>query len=180
MSAAAPVPTAAPPALLTRARTAFQLKSRWLSWLDALAAVTVMAAVMGWLGSWWWLFDLFSSFRAQYAVGLLVAAFVFGAARRRYRLAVYGIFALANLLPVVGDFDHCGATDVAVVDTTTWSWYAYSLVRGQFSIDGDQWGYAGVGPVPADYDGDGFADPAVLDPRNWTWYLRYSSWLAHP
>lgn len=42
--------------------------------LVLLGAFPVVAAVLGWLGSLGWLFDLFSHFRAQYAAALLLSA----------------------------------------------------------------------------------------------------------
>lgn len=61
------------------------------------------ATLLGFLGSWYWIFDLFSHFRVQYALILFVAALALLARRHRGEAAAAALFALVNgalLLPL--------------------------------------------------------------------------------
>ncbi len=61
------------------------------------------ATLLGFLGRWFWVLDLLSHFRVQYAFLLLAGALVLMARRRRWAAAVAAAFALLNgalLLPL--------------------------------------------------------------------------------
>jgi hypothetical protein len=71
-------------------------------------------------------------------------------------------------VPVPGDYDGDGTTDVAVYRPGVGLWY----VRGQFTV---QWGWPEDVPVPADFDGDGQTDATVWRPASGLWYVLTSS-----
>jgi hypothetical protein len=73
--------------------------------------------------------------------------------------------------------------DMAVMDTTTGTWYIDAGANGYDTNINDpstRWdfAYSGYGsnvmPCPADYDGDGLTDLSVKD-QNGVWYIDYSS-----
>lgn len=75
----------------------FEFKVR-LSGIVIMGGTLVsLATILGFLGPFWWFFDLFSHFRVQYFL-LLAAAAVFLLVRRRLRPAVlFGALAVVNL-----------------------------------------------------------------------------------
>jgi VCBS repeat protein len=76
-------------------------------------------------------------------------------------------------MPVPGDYDGDGKTDIAVFRPSNGTWYlVYSSTGG---AAGFQWGNGNDVVVPGDYDGDGKTDIAVFRPSNGTWYVIKSS-----
>jgi hypothetical protein len=73
------------------------------------------------------------------------------------------IWGQAGDVPVPGDYDGNGTTDIAVFRNGEW------YVKGQPPFP-QIWGTSGDIPVPGDYDGDGTADIAVF--RNGEWYIK--------
>jgi hypothetical protein len=78
-------------------------------------------------------------------------------------------------LPVPGDYDGDGSSDLAVFDTGTGAWYVYTLgllgrPAGVLAWDA-RWGWPGAWPVPGDFDGDGSSDLAVFDTGTGAWYV---------
>jgi endonuclease/exonuclease/phosphatase (EEP) superfamily protein YafD len=69
-----------------------------------LLGTLVLATVLGYLGLWSWLFDLFSHFRVQYAVLGALLAMVFGAMRRPSLALISVAASLANLPPIIPQF----------------------------------------------------------------------------
>ncbi len=67
-------------------------------------------------------------------------------------------------MPVPGDYNGDGTTDVAVFRPSTGMWY----VMGGTAVS---WGVSGDVPVPGDYNGDGKSDVAVFRPSTGTWYV---------
>ncbi|MEX2539648.1 MAG: hypothetical protein WD646_13450, partial [Actinomycetota bacterium] len=68
-------------------------------------------------------------------------------------------------VPVPGDYDGNGTTDIAVYRPSTGHWF----IKGQPGI---RWGIPDDVPVPGDYDGNGTTDIAVFRPSNGTWYIK--------
>ena len=74
------------------------------------------------------------------------------------------------------DFDGDGATDVAIYEASTGTWYINrSSGVGDYIVG---WGGPGYTPVPGDYDGDGETDIAVYEVTTGAWYIKPSSGAA--
>ncbi len=79
---------------------------------------------------------------------------------------VWGSWALGDL-PVPGDFDGDGKTDVAIYRPSTGNWFwvgSTNAVVGHLTWglpDANAWSLPGDVPIPADYNGDRRADAAV-------------------
>src|SRR5436853_4801472 len=69
--------------------------------ISAAGAVACTATVLGFCGRFGWLFDLFSHFRVQYFLGLVVAAVLLLISRQRKAAACLGIFAIINLMVIL-------------------------------------------------------------------------------
>ncbi len=82
-------------------------------------------------------------------------------------------FGLSTDVPVPGDYDGNGVSEIAVFRGSEGAWYislgsAQNFNRIPFGTNGDI-------PVPADYDGDGKTDIAVWRPSTGTWFISQSS-----
>lgn len=86
-------------------------------------------------------------------------------------------------VPLSGDYDGDGMTDIAVFRPSNGTWYIVnsSGATGSGGVGGQtrvQWGQSGDVPVSGDFDGDGWADFAVF--RQGTWYIMNSRGIATP
>jgi hypothetical protein len=75
------------------------------------------------------------------------------------------------MVPVPGDYNGDGRSDLAMYQESSGRWYIRSLSSGNPIAWGVQWGYSGAVPVPGDYDGDGRYDLCVYDCVNSWWYV---------
>jgi endonuclease/exonuclease/phosphatase (EEP) superfamily protein YafD len=73
--------------------------SLWI-FLGAIATGTAILSLVGFLGHWWWLFDLASHFRMQYFVLLVFLAVLFWLGRQPWAALGAAIFSLLNLVLV--------------------------------------------------------------------------------
>ena len=71
---------------------------------------------------------------------------------------------LSGDVPVPGDYDGDGMTDLAVWRPSTGTWFIRPSSTNYATSVSFQWGLAGDVPVPGDYDGDGVTDLAVWRP----------------
>ena len=78
-----------------------KVESLFWAGIDLLALALFSVSLAGFLGVWWWVFDLLGHFRVQYLVALLILVPIYGLGARRIRLAVAGGFALLNLVLIV-------------------------------------------------------------------------------
>jgi hypothetical protein len=74
-------------------------------------------------------------------------------------------------MPVSGDFDGDGQTDLGVYRPSDGTWWVLTSTTGFSSNLNRQWGLSGDMPVPADYDGDGRTDIAIYRPGDGTWWV---------
>jgi FG-GAP-like repeat len=72
-------------------------------------------------------------------------------------------------IPMPGDYDKDGITDVAVFRNSTGAWYIRQSSNAAWYVI--QWGVSGDKPVSQDYDGDGYSDIAVFRPSDGNWYI---------
>lgn len=83
------------------------------------------------------------------------------------------LFGLSTDIPVPGDYNGDGVSEIAVFRGSEGAWY---ISQGSAqSFDRVGWGINGDVPVPADYDGDGRTDIAVWRPSIGTWYILQTS-----
>ena len=78
-------------------------------------------------------------------------------------------------VPVPGDYDGDGVTDLAVFRPANGVWYILTSSSGFTTSVEYQWGLNGDVPVPGEYDGDTKTDLAVFRPANGTWYILKST-----
>jgi hypothetical protein len=80
-------------------------------------------------------------------------------------------------VPLVGDIDGDGKTELVVWRASTGTWYWLTSTTNYNSMNGLQWGSQSLGDVPllTDLDGDGKADLTVWRAPSGTWFWLKSS-----
>ena len=76
-------------------------------------------------------------------------------------------------VPLLGDFDGDGKSDLAVFRPATAYWFYRRSRDGQ--LRGIHFGTSSDIPVPGDYDGDSVSDIAIFRPNTGVWYRLNSS-----
>ena len=92
----------------------FSLRLRPGGLVIAAGVVACAATLFGFLGRYWWFFDLFSHFRVQYVIGLLVLSVLLLFGRYRRTATAFLLFACMNLtqiLPLYFGGSTCGAAE---------------------------------------------------------------------
>ena len=87
------------------------------------------------------------------------------------------VWGVAGDIPVPGDYDGDGLTDIAIWRPSDGNWWVALSATGVTQIT--QWGTAGDVPLPADYDGDKETDFAVYRPSDGTFYFYSDNCGAH-
>ena len=77
-------------------------------------------------------------------------------------------------IPVPGDYDGDGKSDVAIFRPSTGTWYLVATIPNRPAAS-YVWGGSSDVVVPRDYDGDGRIDIAVYRPSTGFWYVLFSS-----
>ena len=77
----------------------------------------------------------------------------------------------SGTIPITGDYDADGVSDLAVINYSDWSWYIYSFNKNTVIAWNMTWGMPGAIPIPGDYDGDRRNDLAVFDANAGAWYI---------
>ena len=84
-------------------------------------------------------------------------------------------FGTAGDIPVPGDYDGDGVTDLAVFRPSTGVWHV-SKSSSKFTANlTAQWGTSTDIPVSGDFDGDAKTDFAIFRPGDGTWWITFSS-----
>jgi hypothetical protein len=110
------------------------------------------------------------------SVGAAVTTSVSADGRRSFEVhgTSYG-WGLGSDIPVSGDFDGDGQTDIAVFRPDDGSWHILTSSSGFSSHFNYQFGVSTDTPVPGDYDADGRTDIAVFRSSTGVWYILTSS-----
>jgi endonuclease/exonuclease/phosphatase (EEP) superfamily protein YafD len=69
--------------------------------VDLLTLALFSASLAGFLGNWWWIFDLLGHFRVQYLIVFIILMLIYGLGVRRIISAVAAGFVLLNLVLVL-------------------------------------------------------------------------------
>lgn len=69
--------------------------------LLAIGFMATLGTVLGFLGSFWWVFDLLSAFRLQYAIVLVVVGILYGLTLGRATSLIFLVAAAANIATIV-------------------------------------------------------------------------------
>jgi len=81
------------------------------------------------------------------------------------------LWGIGSDIPISGDFDGDGQSDIAVYRPGDGTWWVLTSTSGFSSYLHYPWGIPGDVPVAADYDGDGRTDISVYRPYDGTWWL---------
>ena len=84
-------------------------------------------------------------------------------------------FGWGETVPVQGDYDGDGSTDLAVYHPAKADWYVLQSSGGMLEGGAINFGPKNSMPVPGDYDGDGKTDLAAYKYKKQSWHIRQSS-----
>lgn len=102
---------------------------------------------------------------------LLAALFLlFALTARPDAFTVYQ-WGTAGDLPVPGDYDGDGKTDLAIFRPSTGQWFVLTSQSNFTTFAVLTWGMAGDVPVAGNYDGFGQTQVAVFRPSTGQWFL---------
>ncbi len=85
--------------------------------LRAAGTVVAVSSLVGFLGPFWWFFDLFSHFRVQYAAGLLPIVVMLLLGRKLMSALVFGLITIINLATIIPLYQDPTASALSVTHT---------------------------------------------------------------
>src|SRR6185369_11820982 len=84
---------------------------------------------------------------------------------------IFKEWGVPGVIPMPGDFDGDGKSDITVYGPSTGLWYILQSSTNFTTYTWGGWGNPGDQPLAGDFDGDGKADLAVWRPQSGYFYV---------